>query len=76
VTTAFYFGIPAARGLLNDSWWFHYPAATLVEDLKYFPLPSVFAPDDPLYYHFRPRYPCWYLGPTCSIARSKPVLLL
>ncbi|MGA2017849.1 MAG: hypothetical protein ABSH26_12945 [Opitutaceae bacterium] len=52
--TALYFGVPAARGLLNDSWWFHYPAATLVEDLKYFPLPSVFAPDDPLYYHFGP----------------------
>jgi hypothetical protein len=52
--TALYFGVPASRGLLNDSWWFHYPAATLVQDLKYFPLPSVFAPDDPLYYHFGP----------------------
>ncbi len=52
--TALYFGLPAARGILNDSWWFHYPAATLVQDLKTFPLPSPFAPDDPLYYHFGP----------------------
>jgi hypothetical protein len=52
--TALYFGVPAARGILNDSWWFHYPAATLVQDLKTFPLPSPFAPDDPLYYHFGP----------------------
>src|SRR5208337_2169643 len=30
------------------------PAATLVQDLKFFPLPCAFAPDDPLYYHYGP----------------------
>ncbi len=54
LVTLVYFGIPAAHNFLNDSWWFHYPAATLVQDLKFFPIPSVFAPDDPLYYHFGP----------------------
>lgn len=54
VVTACFFGVPAARGLLHDAWWFHYPAATLVQDLERFPLPAVFAHDDPLYYHFGP----------------------
>jgi hypothetical protein len=54
LVTGLYFGIPAAHGFLNDSWWFHYPAATLVQDLRVFPIPSIFAPDDPLYYHFGP----------------------
>lgn len=67
--TALYFGIPAARGLLNDAWWFHYPAATLVEDLKNFPLPSVFAPDDPLYYHFGPDI----LAGTWAFLLDRPV---
>ena len=67
--TALYFGIPAARGLLNDAWWFHYPAATLVEDLKSFPLPSVFAPDDPLYYHFGPDI----LAGTWAFLLDRPV---
>jgi hypothetical protein len=54
LVTAFFFGLPAAHGILNDAWWFHYPAATLVQDINRFPLPSVFALDDPLYYHFGP----------------------
>lgn len=67
--SAVYFGLPTARGLLHDAWWFHYPAATLVQDLARFPLPAVFAHDDPLHYHFGPDI----LAATWSHLLNQPV---
>ena len=54
IGTAFYFGIPALSGYLDDAWWFHYPAVVQIQDSGLFPLNHVFALDDPLYYHLGP----------------------
>ena len=56
-----YFGIPAFNGYLNDAWWFHYPTAVQIQTIERFPLSYVFAPDDPLYYHYGPDIltACW-----------------
>lgn len=56
-----YYGIPAFHGYLNDAWWYHYPAAVQIQDLERFPLPHVYALDDPLYYHHGPDIlsACW-----------------
>ncbi|HWA08463.1 MAG TPA: hypothetical protein VG838_03260 [Opitutaceae bacterium] len=61
IAVGFYYGIPAFRGYLNDAWWFHYPAAVQIQHVERFPLPHVFAADDPIYYHFGPDIlaACW-----------------
>ncbi len=61
VAVAFYYGIPAFQGYLNDAWWYHYPAAVQIQNLERFPLPNIFSLDDPLYYHHGPDIlaACW-----------------
>lgn len=54
VLAAFYFGIPAFDGILNDAWWGHYPIAVEIQDAARFPLHHVMAVDDPLFYHYGP----------------------
>jgi hypothetical protein len=54
ILVSFYFGYPASQGVMNDGWWFHYPAATLIQTQEHFPLAHPFALDQPLYYHFGP----------------------
>lgn len=49
-----YFGVPAFKGILNDSWWFHYPIALFMQTTERFPLMHALAPDEMLYYHYGP----------------------
>ena len=61
ICVGFYYGVPAFHGYLNDAWWYHYPAAVQIQNIERFPLPHVFALDDPLYYHPGPDIlaACW-----------------
>ena len=54
LVTSVYFGYPAAQGILNDAWWFHYPTAVQIQTAEFFPLRQAYAIDNPLYYHYGP----------------------
>ncbi len=47
-----FFGIPAFRGYINDSWWAHYPIAVRIQTIEHFPLNGIFSLDEPFYYHY------------------------
>jgi hypothetical protein len=49
-----YFGVPAAKGILNDSWWFHYPQTLFMQTTERFPMMHALAADEWLYYHYGP----------------------